>query len=305
MAEAQQGRAGWLRRDAERISGALPPLLAEAERLAASVVQGVHGRRIPGMGETFWQYRKASPGDSMTAIDWRRSARSDKLYIRELEWEAAQTIWLWADDARSMDYRSEDAPRSKRDRAALLALALGVLLIRGGERVSLVGTDAERPAGGESQLRRMSAALSADPDPEDGTRPDYGGAPRVRYARGGKAVFFSDFMGPRDTVFDALQYAADSGVSGAYVQIMDLWEEGFPFDGRLVFESMGGGVEFETQRAAALKAAYRERLAERRAALADMARKANWRSLIHRTDESPRKALLWLYSAIGGRTGRW
>lgn len=302
--QAERGRAGWLRRDAERISGALPPLLAEAERLAASVAQGVHGRRLPGMGETFWQYRKASPGDPMTAIDWRRSARSDKLYVREMEWEAAQTVWLWVDDAKSMDYRSEAAPRSKRDRAALLALALGVLLIRGGERVSLVGTDAERPRAGEAQLRRMGAELSAGAGAEDGARPDYGGAPRVRYARGGKAVFLSDFMGPRDTVFDALQYAADSGVSGAYVQIMDPWEEGFPFDGRLVFESMGGGVEFETQRAGALRDAYRERLAERRAALGDMARRVNWRNLIHRTDESPRKALLWLYSAIGGPSSR-
>lgn len=304
MAEAEQaekGQAGWLRRDAERISGALPPLLAEAERLAASVAQGVHGRRLPGMGETFWQYRKASPGDSMTSIDWRRSARSDNLYIREMEWEAAQTVWLWVDDARSMDYRSEAASRSKRDRAALLALALGVLLIRGGERVSLIGTDAARPAAGETQLRRMSATLSLPPDAEDETRPDYGGAPRVRYARGGKAVFLSDFMGPRDTVFDALQYAADSGVSGAYVQIMDPWEEAFPFDGRLVFESMGGGVEFETQRAGALREAYQQRLEERRAALGDMARRANWRRLIHRTDESPRKALLWLYTTLGGR----
>jgi uncharacterized protein (DUF58 family) len=304
--EAERGRAGWLRRDAERISGALPPLLAEAERLAASVVQGVHGRRLPGMGESFWQYRKASPGDPMTSIDWRRSARSDKLYIREMEWEAAQTVWLWVDDAKSMDYRSEDASRTKHDRGALLALALGVLLIRGGERVSLVGTDAERPAGGEAQLRRMSAALSSAPDPDDDTRPDYGGAPRVRYARGGRVVFFSDFMGPRDTVFDALRYAADSGVSGAYVQVMDPWEEGFPFDGRLIFESMGGAVEFETQRAAALRDAYRQRLVERRAALNDMARRASWRSLSHRTDESPRKALLWLYTAIGGRaSGRW
>jgi len=303
--QAEQGRAGWLRRDAERISGALPPLLAEAERLAASVAQGVHGRRLPGIGETFWQYREALPGDSLTSIDWRRSARSEKLYIREMEWEAAQTVWLWVDDAKSMDYRSEAAPRSKHDRAALLALALGVLLIRGGERVSLAGGDAQRPAAGEAQLRRMSAALSATPDPADDARPDYGGAPRVRYARGGKAVFLSDFMGPRDMVFDALRYAADSGVAGAYVQIVDPWEESFPFDGRLMFESMGGGVAFETQRAGALRDAYRARLDERRAALADIARRAGWRSLIHRTDESPRKALLWLYFAIGGRASGW
>ncbi len=287
----------WLRRDAERISGALPPLLAEAERLAASVAPGVHGRRRAGPGETFWQYRQAAPGDPSTLVDWRRSARSDQLYVREMEWEAAQTVAIWADDAQAMDYRSDGAPRSKRDRAALLSLALGVLLIRGGERVSLLGTDAARPLGGETQLRRMGAALaSSRPD-----RPDFGAPPRHAFRRGGKAVFLSDFMGPRDEIFPALAYAAECGVSGCYVQIVDPAEEAFPFDGRLVFESLGGGVEFETHRARGLRRAYLERLAERRDALRDMARRCGWRCMIHRTSESPRTALLWLYGAIGGR----
>ncbi|MGM0584353.1 MAG: DUF58 domain-containing protein, partial [Pseudomonadota bacterium] len=102
-----EGGAAWLRRDAERVSGPLPPLMAEAERLAASVIAGAHGRRRAGPGETFWQYRQAMPGDPATAIDWRRSARASRqLYIREMEWEAAQTVSIWADDARSMDYRS-------------------------------------------------------------------------------------------------------------------------------------------------------------------------------------------------------
>lgn len=238
------------------------------------------------------------PGDPATSVDWRRSARSDQLYIREMEWEAAQTVSIWADDALAMDYRSDDAPRSKRDRAALLALALGVLLIRGGERVSLLRTDAERPLSGETQLRRMGASLAAAPS-ED--RPDFGAPPRHAFLRGGKAVFLSDFMGPREEIFPALAHAAEAGVSGCYVQIVDPAEEAFPFDGRLVFRSLGGGVEFETHRARGLKEAYVRRLAERRAALDDMARRCGWRCMIHRTSESPRKALLWLYGAVGGQ----
>ena len=91
--------AGWLRRDAERISGALPPLLAEAERLAASVAPGVHGRKQAGSGESFWQFRAAQPGDPHHTVDWRRSARSDQMFVREMEWEAAQTVSIWRDDA--------------------------------------------------------------------------------------------------------------------------------------------------------------------------------------------------------------
>lgn len=287
---------GWLRRDAERISGALPPLLAEAERLAASVAPGVHGRKQAGSGESFWQFRAAQPGDPHHTVDWRRSARSDQMFVREMEWEAAQTVSIWRDDALAMDFKSDQAARSKSDRAALLSMALSVLLIRGGERVSLLNTDAARPASGESQLVRIGVELTNHAD----TRPDYGAPPKADFARGGRAVFLSDFMGPRDDIFPALEHAAEAGVSGAYVQVIDLAEETFPFDGRLVFESMARSVKFETDRARGLQAAYRDRLAERRRDLEQTARRCGWRCLVHRTDESPRKALLWLYTAIGG-----
>ena len=287
---------GWLRRDAERISGALPPLLAEAERLAASVHPGVHGRRQAGSGETFWQFRVAQPGDPHHAVDWRRSARSDHMFVREMEWEAAQTVSIWRDDALSMDFKSDRAARSKAERAALLSMALSVLLVRAGERVSLLDTDAERPASGETQLLRIGSILTYVRD----DRPDFGAPPKADFARGGRAVFLSDFMGARDEIFPALAHAAEAGVSGAYVQIVDPAEENFPFDGRLIFESMARQVRFETDRARGLQKEYKDRLAERRRDLEQTARRCGWRCLIHRTDESPRKALLWLYSAIAG-----
>ncbi|QDL90817.1 DUF58 domain-containing protein [Paroceanicella profunda] len=290
------GTAEWLRRDAERISGALPPLMAEAERLAHTVVAGVHGRRRAGPGESFWQYRHAVPGDSAAAIDWRHSARSDSYYIREMEWESAQSVQIWADDAQAMDYRSDAAPRSKADRAALLALALSVLLVRGGERVGLMGSAQSRPRPGENQLTRIAMELSLGRE----QRPDYGAPPADPLTRGGRAVFLSDFMGPSADLFDAIARAAESGVSGALVQILDPAEESFPFDGRVIFRSMAGVVDFETQRARALREAYVSRLAERREMLAERALRSGWQFLQHRTSESPRKALLWLYMAIGG-----
>ncbi|MEM9012917.1 MAG: DUF58 domain-containing protein [Pseudomonadota bacterium] len=289
-------RAILLRRDAAKIAGALPPLLAEAEALAATVAMGVHGRRRPGHGETFWQYRQAGPGDPLPAIDWRRSGRSDHLYIREMEWEAAQTVSFWVDDSSAMDYRSARSARSKRERAQVLALALSVLLVRAGERVALLGSPLSQPRGGETRLRRLATALAH----ERADRPDYGAPPEGETLPPGKAVFLSDFMGPRDAIFTALGQAADAGVSGAYIQIVDESEETFPFDGRNIFESMGGSVSFETQRARALRTAYQARLAERRAELMDTARRTGWQCLIHRTSESPRRALLWLYMAIGG-----
>lgn len=294
-----QGPVG-LRRDAEKISGALPPLLAQAEYLAATVAMGFHGRRRSGHGENFWQYRQAVPGDPRSSVDWRRSGKSDQQFIREMEWEAAQTVSLWVDSAQSMDYRDpeNDRSRSKHERAALLALSLGVLLTKAGERVALMGTDAAQARAGRAQLNRMALALGSD-QPDD--RPDYGSPPADRLIHGGRAVFFSDFFGDLDDLTPALAHAADQGVRGCFVQVLDETELVFPFDGRMIFESMAGLTEFETQRARALKAEYAERLKARQVRLTELARHLGWRCQFHHTGQSPRAALLWLYMAVGER----
>lgn len=289
-------RSGGLRRDAEKISGALPPLLVEAERLIQALAIGVHGRRRSGNGETFWQYRQAEPGDSQTDIDWRRSAGSDQLFIRETEWEVAESVLLWCDRARSMDFKSEKLDWTKSDRARLLAMATAVLLQRGGERYGLLGTEAERPRAGETQLMRVAALLSV----LQSNAPDFGAPPKGIMPKAGKAVFFSDFMGPRDAVFPALLHAAGQGTGGVFVMILDPIEEEFPFYGRTRFESLGKSIRHETDEAHGLRTAYLERLQERRDDLSAVARRAGWHVLFHRTDESPRLPLVKLHTILGG-----
>jgi len=289
-------RAGWLRRDAERISGALPPLLVEAERLIRTMTAGAHGRRRAGPGETFWQYRAAHPGDTLAQIDWRRSARSDRLYVREMEWEAAETVMLWADRSASMGFRSDSAPRSKAERAALLAMALGVLLSRGDERFGLAGTDAEPPATGRTQLLRLASILTAEAPARD-----YGVPPPIFVPRVGHAVFLSDFLGPEPAIREAISAAAGRGISGALVQILDPQEERFPFRGRVRFTAGQSGAEHDTDEAATLAEPYRRRLAELRDRLDRLARLHGWRFIPHSTAESPRRALLSLVTALGRR----
>src|SRR5271170_2684565 len=112
-----------IQHQAQNLAALLPPLLLEAERVAAAVHQGTHGRRRAGPGESFWQFRRYAPGDSAQRIDWRQSARTDKLFIREREWEAAQTAYLWADSSGSMRYSSRKDLPAKAERAQLLMLA--------------------------------------------------------------------------------------------------------------------------------------------------------------------------------------
>ncbi|MEV8465867.1 DUF58 domain-containing protein [Fluviibacterium sp. DFM31] len=284
-----------LRRDGEALAAPLPPLLANAEHLASTMLLGDHGRRRAGMGEEFWQYRPAMANDEARLIDWRRSARSDMLYVREKEWQAAQSVVLWVDGSQSMEFTSGTHP-PKGDRARMLAMAIAILLLRGGERVGLTG-QAVPPRRGDIQLLRIADGLLGAPD----AREDFG-APDVRgILPKSRALFISDFMGPLVEVEAALTEAADLGVRGALLQVLDPAEEAFPYDGRTVFESMGGGLRHETLEAGGLRDRYLDRMAERKARLAELARITGWQMLTHHTGDSAQTALLWLYGALERR----
>lgn len=293
-ASGQNLRTG-LRRDGEALAAALPPLLADAEHLASTMLLGEHGRRRPGMGEEFWQYRPAMANDEARLIDWRRSARSDAHFVREKEWQAAQSVVIWVDPAQSMDFSSGNlAPKG--DRARVLAMAVAILLLRGGERVGLTGQSVP-PRRGDLQLMRIADGLTGGAaEREDFGAPDIRGLlPKPR------ALFISDFMGPLLDVEAALTEAADLGVRGALMQVLDPAEAAFPFDGRTVFESMGGGMRHETLEARGLRDRYLERLANRKARLAELAQVTGWQFLTHHTGDSAQAALLWLYGALEQR----
>lgn len=270
--------------------------MADAEQLAATVQLGEHGRRRHGMGDEFWQYRTAVAGDPARSIDWRRSARSDAHFVQEKEWQAAQSVLLWPDHAQSMDFSSDKSLPTKLERANILTLAIAILLIRSGERVT-VGQLATPPKSGETQLTRIALALA-----ETDTGPDYGTPELRNLVPNSRAVFASDFMGSFDAISDQVTRAADQGIKGLILQILDPQEEAFPFDGRTVFESIGKTISHETLKASDLRDRYLQRLTERKAALADLALNTGWQYHCHRTDDSAQSALLWAYHALERRT---
>src|SRR6266852_9207059 len=107
--------------DGRSLAATMPRLILEARRIAATVIHGLHGRRRAGPGENFWQYRRFVSGEPASRVDWRRSARDDHLYVRELEWEAAHTVWIWPDRSPSMTFKSRLAQEPKLDRALVIA----------------------------------------------------------------------------------------------------------------------------------------------------------------------------------------
>lgn len=294
MSAAPPLAAADLRARAEGVAAGLPALLAEAEHLAGTVLLGEHGRRRSGLGDDFWQYRPVRPGDEARLIDWRRSGKGDDQFVREREWQVAQSVLIWIDRAASMRFASDKSVPQKLDRARLIALACAILLLRGGERVGLNGTDMP-PRRGEAQILRLADAFLS------GSEADYGAPDLSGLMPHARAVMVSDFLGDIGPVEAALAKAADRDVRGVLLMVLDPSEEAFPFEGRTIFESVGGTLAYETLKAGALRDRYIDRLAARKDRLRDLARAADWQFTVHHTDTPVQAILLWLYTALEGR----
>ena len=270
---------------AEALGAALPPLLVAAERVAATVAQGVHGRRRVGQGDSFWQFRPYQPGDAPGRIDWRQSAKSARTFVRETEWEAAQTVHLWRDGSASMHWRSGAAMPEKAERAELLLLALASLLQRGGERVRLLG----QHTGGS--LQAMALALGSG---SAGTPPD------VPLPAHGRVVLFGDFLHPLEETRATIARLSGIPVRGHLLQVLDPAEALLPYSGRVKFRGVEADGEMLVPQVEGIREAYAEALAAQQAGLAALCRAAGWGFATHRTDAPPGSALLALYTALAG-----
>lgn len=285
-----------LRTRAQEEASRFPALLARAEHLAGTVLLGEHGRRRSGLGDDFWQYRPLQAGDSYRAIDWRRSARGDEQFVREREWQIAQSVQIWVDPGASMRFSGHKSLPTKADRARLVALAASSLLIRGGERVGLTGWRLP-PRRGDLQTLRLAEMFAEDGEDDYAVPEARGMLPNA------KALFVSDFLGDVESVEAALTKAADRGVRGVLLQVLDPSEEAFPFDGRTIFESVNKTMRHETLKAGDLRATYLQRLAERKARLDAICRVTGWQHFTHHTDQTAQSALLWIYRALDGSQG--
>jgi len=277
------------------LAGTLPALMVAADRVAATVIQGVHGRRRVGQGDAFWQYRPYRDGDSATRIDWRQSARSRHLFVRETEWEAAASVWLWRDASPSMQYASLRGIDTKAVRAELITLALASLLTDASERIAVLGTGM-RPITGRIAVRRVAETMLEETLDKNRTPPSL--PPMVPLPAHGTIVLVSDWLDPLDKIEAVIRHYASAGVRGHIVQVLDPAEEDLPFDGHVKFEGLEAEGQHTIRRVEMVRTAYGARLAAQRDGLQRLARPANWTVHLHRTDRSPQTVLLALYLAM-------
>ena len=280
--------------ESRTLAATLPRLVLEARRIAANVTHGLHGRRRAGTGENFWQYRRFVSGEPAQRVDWRRSARDDHLYVREQEWEAAHTIWLWPDRSLSMAFASKTVRDSKLERALIVSLALAELLVAGGEKVGIPGVMA--PSANRNIVDRMAQAFLHDHSFRASLPPSFVPSPLS------EIVVMSDFWSPVDEIRDTLDGLSSSGAHGTLLQVVDPAEESFPYQGRIEFVEPEGGAKITAGRAESWANDYTQRLALHRDAIRSETDRLGWLFSVHTTDRSAAELLLYLHGGMmGGR----
>lgn len=299
-AEASRSDLLDLEIEAQGLAARLPALLIEAHRISQALAHGIHGRRRAGPGETFWQFRQFQSNDTHIQIDWRRSASSDRLYVREREWEAAHTIWHWADISPSMNFRSHLAKVTKRDRALVLMFALAELLVDGGERIGLLGL---MPPSAQRRITERMAERLIEHEASDAAKDSL--PPDVRLSRFSECILLSDFLEPIDVVMARIGALAAQGLRGHLVQILDPAEESLPYDGRVEFLNVESDDRWLASRVEGVREAYHQRLAAHRAAMDELCRRHRWSFLVHHTDRPASEALLTLHARISGEDRRF
>lgn len=271
----------------------IPDLLIEAQRIANTVTNGWHGRRRRGNGDTFWQFRPYDQGESLTRIDWRRSARDDSIYIRDQEWEAAHTVWVWADSSPSMLYKSETAQVSKQSRALVLALAMTEVLAKSGERVGWPGVT--NALSSRDAAERIASYLMMAKTDLDASFP-----PVTQIRRRCELVVISDFLEPIDKTLERINHAADQGIHGSLVHVIDPAEENFPYSGRTEFIDPEGGNKLTFGRAETVATDYTTLFRARRDTLAEQCKRLGWNYIVHHTDKLASTALVDLHVRLSG-----
>ncbi len=276
--------------EARSLAETMPRLMLESRRIAATVIHGLHGRKRAGPGENFWQYRRFLSGEPARRVDWRRSARDEHLYVREQEWEAAHTVWIWADRSPSMVFTSHLAQESKLDRTLVVAFSLAEVLVQAGERVGVPGL--MRPTGSRNVLDKMANAIVHDVTERASLPPSFAPSSLA------EIVVVSDFWSPMADVRKTLSQLSATGAHGHTVQIVDPAEETFPYSGRVEFIEPEGAGAITAGRAETWKNDYVARVARHRAEIRAETDKLGWSFAIHRTDRPATELLLALHARM-------
>lgn len=284
-----------LRKQAEDSSAHLEFLMAEAEKAVASILYGEHRQRKSGSGERFWQFREYTSGDRPQDIDWRQSGKTDRVFIRQHEWQTNQTALLWCARGRGMEFSSDKNLLSKVEAAQIITLALGLLTTHAGEEIGLLGTyrkgrsEAALQFIGENLLYKtlMSETL-----------------PPTDIPRNSAVYLCGDFLDPLPEIENCFRELAAQSDSGVIVQVLDPAELQLPYDGRVIFERPDDQARELINNVESIRREYSERIIKHIEGVQKICQVCEWNYVLHVTDQDIKDTLLQIWTSLSLHNAR-
>ena len=274
-----------LRRNAHDALSDLPALKLKAEKVAAHILHGGHGQRKAGGHEKFWQYREYQNSDRPQDIDWRQSAKTDHVYVREKEQQNPQSFYFWAQNDESMRFQSNIASYSKCEAAQILSLALAILLTNSDERVGMVG---QRVSIGDQALDKIGISLLND---------DTGALPEGHIPAKSNVFLCGDFLSPIEDIELQLNAFFKPGVRGHLIQILDPAECDLPYDGHVIFENAHAQDSYKIENVADIRKDYKKRIEQHLQDIGAVCNRLGLKHIVHITDQSLESTLIKIWEA--------
>lgn len=279
-----------LREQSEQAISSLPNIMIHAEKLAASVVQGEHVRRKAGTGEKFWQYREYVQGDRPQDIDWRQSAKTDQVFIKQKEWQITRKTFLWCNTSASMDFKSDDAEYSKIDYARIITISLALLLQKNKEQIGVLG----QTQTGRSDKIIEAIGLSLFEDQNNTLQnKDINALENDAYL-----MAVGDFLDPLEDMKQVFDTIAQKTENALIVHVLDPAETEMPYEGRIEFSDSMNNNKNLINHVATIRNEYKKRIELHCTKLEKLCRSKGWTYVLCTTAQSPLDTLQNIYSIL-------
>ena len=268
----------------------LPKIIFESAILSRNITEGLHASRISGKGEDFWQFKEYRQGDSLSSIDWRKSAALNKVLVKQKENETAKTIYFYFDKTKSMFFKSKKNLQSKHQIAILIILTLSRLFLKNRENVFHFKTN--------KNIIKCSNDLSSFTESflfEE----DYINYPDKSLLVNNSICFIiSDFLYDIKTINNFLINLKQKNISGFLIQVLDPLETNFTVKENLILNDLETNAKLKVDESNKFKKFYDKKLKDLQNNLKDLSKSSDWTYILHDTSKNIKPVLLEICKSI-------
>ena len=253
----------------------LPKILSESAVLTRNIIQGLHSTRFSGKGEAFWQFNEYRQGDTVSAIDWRKSAASEKFFVKERENETCRDVYFYFDRSKSMKFKSSDKIYSKYYISVLITLALSKIFLRNRENVYYFNKK-RVPEKCKHDLSNFNETFLLEEIENN--------LPETSYIRENSLIFIlSDFFYDNKLLINFFNKIKHKNTLGYFIQILDPLEIKFDISENLRLNDMETNRSIIVDDNNVIRKQYLNNLENLKKNLRKLSNTSNWNYLFHDT----------------------